>query len=131
MTFSRGLRALLRRDGVALVQFPDPDAIPRFTDRLALTLSPGGVSVLLDEAKIPSALPEGARIVGRLSLVTALGVGLGGGENLARRMLIDLGRAKIAVRAVSLCDLAVAVALDTADAEAAMDVITASVPLTR
>lgn len=131
MTFSRGLRAVLRRDGVALAQLPAPDAIPRFPDRLALTLSPGGCSVLLDEANLPSSLPEGARIVGGLSLVTALGVGLGGGESLARRMLIDLGRAGIAVWAVSLSDLAAAVAVDTANAEAAMEIITTSVPLTR
>lgn len=131
MLFPRGLRAILRRDRVVLVRLPASAALAGFTDRLALTLTQDKATLLLDEDDLPPALPDGAEQMTGLSLITALGVGMSGGEDLGRRILADLARAGIAVSTVSVCDLGLAIAVKASDAEAAMDRITASVPLSR
>lgn len=142
-TFARGLRSVERRDGVALVQLRTSGtnaALPAlveaaFPGRLSFTLAPGGdASVVIPEAELDAGLAQLPKTIEHqvqrnLTAISAAGVCMSAAENKARRMCAALARAGIPLRALSLCDLAAAVTVDTANADRAFEMICAEVPL--
>ena len=140
-TFSRGLRSVERRNGVALVLLrAETNILPAlvesaFPRRLSFTLSPGGnASVVLPESELDAglaALPETAEIHIRhgLTAISAAGVCMSGAENKARHICAALSRAGIPPRSLSLCDLAVAITVDEQNADQAVEIVCETVPL--
>lgn len=142
--FVRGLRCVERRDGMALLLLrdaaPQLSGLPAlvtaaFPGRFSFTLSPSGeVSIVLPETELDaglSALPPAmtVRILRDLTAIRAAGVCMSAAESKARRICAHLARAGIPLYAFSLCDLALSFTVATADADRAIDLICAAVPL--
>lgn len=135
-TFARGLRSIERRDGAALVRLPFAAlAEPAFSQYISLVLSPDGTAtLLLPEDVLPRWLaalpPNTAPQVDRgLTYIRASGVCMGGAENKARHILAALAGAGIHPYLPSICDLGLSFAVAEAQAERAITLICAAVPL--
>lgn len=147
-TFTRGLRSVERQDAVALVQLrADTEAGPAaaalsvlieaaFPRRLSFTLAPGGdASIVVPEAELDLGLSMLPNTIARsvrcgLTAISAAGVCMSAAENKVRHICASLAHAGIPLRALSLCDLAATLTVDTADAGRALEIICTAVPLT-
>lgn len=131
--FLRGLRAVTREDGKVLLRVRGVDAhtiAHRFPDCRLLTLAPSGeATVVLDAADLPADCPPDRQVRMNISVITAAGVCMGAAENKGRRICAAAAHAGIEILAVSLCDLSLALALPTADADRAMNLIAEVEPL--
>lgn len=117
-TKSRGLHAVTRQDGFVLLRAHSaPSCLSRLPDCRLLTLTPAGaVTAVLPHDALPVHLPPTWQIRQAVSVITAAGDCMGAAENRGRRLCAAAAYAGIALLAVSCCDLALAVAVPTADA---------------
>lgn len=130
----RGLWELTRRDGAVLVRFPcggditPADVEQTFPGHLLFTLSPARTAILAvpaeEAAEGLSRLPgHGADTRPAISVIRAAGDGMSAADNRARRICACLAEDGIPVHALSLSDIGAALAIDTARAGRAMELI--------